>query len=116
MATSLGRFLRALRIENQEILKNMAENLEVSSAFLSAVENGKKKMPDSWHEKLAKIYSLTEDEQEKLKQAVLESADSIELDIEHSTCYQRDLAVYFAREFNSMDEDLCEKLLKLLNT
>ena len=114
MATSLGKFLRTLRIENGEILKDMAENLGVSSAFLSAVENGKKKLPDSWYEKLTKVYSLTKSEQEELKKAVMESSDIVELDIAHSTCYQRNLAVSFAREFNSIDEDLCKKLLDLL--
>ena len=43
MATTLGVFLRKLRLANDEILKDMAKNLGVSSAFLSAVENGKKK-------------------------------------------------------------------------
>lgn len=115
METSIGKFLRVLRIENQEILKDMADRLGVSSAFLSAVENGKKKLPDSWYEKLTKIYSLTERQQGELKQAVIESSDIVELDIAHSACYQRNLAVSFAREFNSIDEDLCKKLLKLLN-
>ena len=115
MATSIGKFLRGLRIENQEILKDMADRLEVSSAFLSAVENGKKKMPDSWYEKLANLYTLTEEQREELKKAVMESSDVVELDVAHSACYQRDLAVSFAREFNSMDEDLCKKLLDLLN-
>ena len=115
MATSLGRFLRNLRIENQEILKDMADNLEVSSAFLSAVQNGKKKLPDSWYEKLTKIYSLTENQQEKLKRAVMESSDVVELNISNSSCQQRNLAISFAREFNGIDEDLCKKLLNLLN-
>ena len=43
MLTSIGRFLRKLRIDHGEILKDMADALGVSSAFLSAVENGKKK-------------------------------------------------------------------------
>lgn len=48
MLTSVGRFLRTLRIDHGEILKDMADVLGVSSAFLSAVENGKKKMPEGW--------------------------------------------------------------------
>ena len=115
MITSIGRFLRELRIENQEILKDMADNLGVSSAFLSAVENGKKKLPDSWYKKLTNLYFLTQEQQEKLEKAVMESNGVVELNITHSACYQRDLAVSFAREFNSLDEDLCEKLLDLLN-
>ena len=43
MSTTLGAFLRKLRLQHGEKLKDMAENLNVSSAFLSAVENGKKK-------------------------------------------------------------------------
>ena len=43
MLTSIGKFLRKLRMSNGEILRDMAEALEVTSAFLSAVENGKKK-------------------------------------------------------------------------
>ena len=42
MITSLGRFLRKLRIDQGEILKDMADKLGVSVSFLSAVENGKK--------------------------------------------------------------------------
>ena len=56
MLTSIGRFLRKLRIDNGEILKDMAEALGGSSAFLSAVENGKKKMTEGWIEKLKSIY------------------------------------------------------------
>ena len=47
MITCVGRFLRKLRIDRGEILKTMAETLGVSSAFLSALENGKKKFPDA---------------------------------------------------------------------
>ena len=64
MLTSIGRFLRKLRIDNGEILKDMAEALGVSSAFLSAVENGKKKMPEGWIEKLKSIYSFTAEQVE----------------------------------------------------
>ena len=36
-----------LSLTNEQKLKDMAELLGVTSAFLSAVENGKKSMPDS---------------------------------------------------------------------
>ena len=49
MITPIGKFLRKLRIDTGEILKDMAEKLHVSPSFLSAVENGKKKMPSTWN-------------------------------------------------------------------
>ena len=66
MLISIARFLRKLRIDNGEILKDMAEALGVSSAFLSAVENGKKKMPEGWIEKLKAIYSFAPQRQYKI--------------------------------------------------
>ena len=43
MVTSFGKFLRNLRMDIGELLLNMADKLGVSPAFLSGVENGKRK-------------------------------------------------------------------------
>ena len=56
MRTSIGDFLRKLRLTKEQKLKDMAELLGVTSAFLSAVENGKKSMPDSWLRKIKDKY------------------------------------------------------------
>ncbi|QGX87831.1 helix-turn-helix domain-containing protein [Escherichia coli] len=40
--TALGRFLRKIRIDKDQILKDMAEKLGVSVAQLSAIELGKR--------------------------------------------------------------------------
>ena len=71
MLTSIGKFLRKLRMSNGEILRDMAEALEVSSAFLSAVENGKKKMPEGWRKKLQTIYSLSADKPRNCRRLLL---------------------------------------------
>ena len=41
-------FCRKLRIDNNQILKEMADLLDVSSSYLSAVENGKRNIPNDW--------------------------------------------------------------------
>ena len=55
MVTSFGKFLRNLRMDVGELLLEMAAKLHVSPAFLSGVENGKRKIPEGW---LARIASL----------------------------------------------------------
>ena len=47
MKGRLARFLRLLRLENDEYLKDMASKTGVSISFLSAVENETKKMSGS---------------------------------------------------------------------
>ncbi len=114
MLTSIGRFLRKLRIENGEILKDMAEALGVSSAFLSAVENGKKKMPESWIEKLTATYSFSDDQTEELRAAVIDTNNAVELDLQNTTPSNRALAISFAREFDSLDEETSKKIFEIL--
>ena len=115
MITELGRYLRKIRFDNKEILKEMANKLDVSSAFLSAVENGKKKMPDNWFEKLTILYKLTPTQQEELKNANIASSEIIELNINNVLPANKQLAISFARNFETMDEELCKKLMELLN-
>ena len=105
MATTLGVFLRKLRLANDEILKDMAKNLGVSSAFLSAVENGKKKMPNNWERKLKEVYSLSTVQIEELRRAVMESSGVVELNLKGLSTSNRELAISFARQFETMDDE-----------
>lgn len=116
MLTSVGKYLRKLRIDNGEILRDMAQNLGVSSAFLSAVENGKKRMPESWAEKLKNIYSLTTEQVSELEEAILNSSDIIELNIQNVNDENRRLAVSFARRFDSLDEKTTQKIFEILKS
>ena len=115
MITSVGKFLRRLRIDKGEILRTMAQTLGVSSAFLSAVENGKKKLPDAWLPKLQASYNLSSEQMEELKQAIIESRDTVELDMRNTSEDNRRLAVSFARRFDSLDEETSKKLFSILN-
>lgn len=114
MITSLGRFLRELRLNHGEKLKTMAERLGVSSAFLSAVENGKKKMPDSWNEKLTDLYNLSDVQKEYLQRAVIESGETVELNLKNSSMGNRELAISFARHFDTLDEETSQKIFEIL--
>lgn len=115
MRTKIGDFLRNLRMNNCQLLKDMAETLNVSSAFLSAVENGKKCLPDSWYPVLKKNYNLSDDSMEDLKQAALESQKAVSINLRNSSEYNRQLAVSFARKFDDIDEDTSNRIMELLN-
>lgn len=115
MITSLGKFLRILRLQRGEILKNMADRLGVSSAFLSAVENGKKKMPVLWFERLRDLYELDESQMGELRRANLETTNQVELNLKNATPPQRELAILFARQFNDIDEETSMQIANLLN-
>ena len=69
--TKLGIALRKIRLDRQELLKDMADRLKVSSAFLSAVETGKKRPPANFIDRICSAYELSEDESCSLQQICL---------------------------------------------
>ncbi len=59
MVTDFGKFCRKLRIDNDEIMKDMAKKLEVTPSYLSAIEKGKRTIPTDWAEQIANHYELS---------------------------------------------------------
>jgi len=73
MLTPFGKALRKLRLDLDISLKDMAEKLNVSSSFLSAVETGKKKIPQNFLEKIITNYKLPRKNVWELSDAKYES-------------------------------------------
>lgn len=103
MLTPLGKYLRKLRIDKGEILKDMSDKLEVTVSFLSAVENGKKKMPSEWNQKICELYNLDENQKRYFSEAIASSEDKIEMNLKELS-FGKNFAVSFARELPKMSE------------
>lgn len=115
MLTDFGRILRKIRIDCNEILNDMAGKLNVSAAYLSAVEMGKRNIPKHWIDEIAKFYNLSEEERKALSNAADNSSKSITLNLENINKSHRETAILFAREFENMDDEILEKIKRLLN-
>lgn len=115
MLTQLGIFLRKLRLDSGEIMKEMASKLDVSSSFLSAVENGKKKMPDSWYEMIIDLYNLNKEKQDELLTAIEESQKSVEINLNDLSREKKRLAFSFARELENLNKEEVDKMKIFLN-
>lgn len=116
MSTIFGKFCRMLRIRNDEVLRDMARKLGVSSSYLSAVENGKRPTPKSWRNKLIQLYDLTNDESKELDDAIYQSHQEIKitLNLNRFSSSDRDTLMAFARRYDSLDEDAKTSLRELL--
>ncbi len=114
MITSFGKALRKIRIDNGEVLKIMAEKLYVTSSFLSAVENGKKKIPDHWLATLVSIYNLNNTQIEELEFAFSETNETIKIQLDGLDTENKKLVFAFARRLDKFDENELEKLKSLL--
>ncbi|MBQ9006578.1 MAG: helix-turn-helix transcriptional regulator [Atopobiaceae bacterium] len=114
MITTLGRVLRKMRIDSGELLKDMSERLEISSAMLSAIENGKRKPMEDFASRVAAEYGLDELEYLALEDAVAEQRARVSIGLDGAARKDRELAVAFARQFGTLDEDAKSQIRSIL--
>ena len=114
MLTEFGKALRKLRINHQEILKDMADTLNVSAAYLSAVETGKRRIPADWVSRISKSYSLSPDEQSELQYVADISAPDITISLNDATPARRDAVLSFAKALDGMSDEELTKIMSAM--
>lgn len=114
MLTTFGKVLRDIRNERGLLLKDMADALDCSSPFLSAVETGSKSIPSNMVDIICKKYNLDNATCENLRQAAELSAKEVKIDINNFSDTDKNLVLAFARNFNSLDEIKKRKLRDML--
>jgi transcriptional regulator with XRE-family HTH domain len=112
--TPFGEKLRALRQERDITLKVMASALNVSSAYLSALEHGKRGRP-SWHllQGVIAYFNIIWDEAEDLLQLAKLSHPRITIDTAGLSPSATELANRLARDINGYDEVKIRKLISV---
>jgi transcriptional regulator with XRE-family HTH domain len=111
-ATALGKFLRKIRIDHDERLYDMAKHLEVSSAFLSGVENGHKKASAALINKIIDIYNLDMEQKKQLKDALSLSENKI--DISQFSPQKQEATLMFARKFDDLTDEQIDQIKNIL--
>lgn len=114
MITALGKELRILRMDEGEKLKDMAEKLNMSSAYLSAIENGNRKPTETMLSTITEVYRLSEDATSRMRQAFIRSIDELTLAMNKATDAQKDLGMCLARELNNLSQQQIEAIQKIL--
>lgn len=114
MLTELGKILRKIRIDRQELLRDMAHNLGVSAAYLSAVENGKRNAPMAWIEKIIQEYHLNSVETKQLRTAFDESQDDLRIPLRQISTQQRNAAISFAKALEGLSDEELERIMKVV--
>lgn len=113
--TRFGEYMRILRVKKGILMKDTADILGVKTPFLSAVENGKKKIPADWYGKISHAYDLSDTDKNELKKVIEESASQIKIDLVNCNDSQKSLAFQFQRSFPDLDEETSKRIINILN-
>lgn len=114
MLTPFGKEVRKLRIDKSVNLKSMAEGIDVSSAFLSAVETGRKPIPTNLADKIINYLDVSNEQAQILRSTALESATTINLNIADQNQATKETVAMFARNFTSLSEEDMERIKKIM--
>lgn len=114
--TPLGEKLRALRAERGMLLKDMASALEVSPAYLSALEHGKRGAASAGliHQ-ICQIFGLIWDDADELKVLARQSRPRLRLNSAGLTAAQTALANRLAKEFRNLDDETITAIQAVLD-
>lgn len=112
MLSPIGKVLRQLRLEKDERLMDMAERLDVSSSFLSAVEMGRKAPPRDFPERVIQIYRLPAGTVQDLRMAAAASQKVYK--IEALNALARSTAGLLAESFPDLDEAQLSDIQKIV--
>lgn len=115
MLTELAKYLRKLRIDKGQRLKDMADILDISSANLSAVENGKRKPQYKMMEDIISKYHLNDEEQNELWDAFATTREEVSFSLEYASDRRRVVGLAFARQFNELSSEQMDEILKILH-
>lgn len=114
MITEFGKTCRVIRIHANELLKQMAEKLEVSSSYLSAVETGKKSIPATWPDTIANLYNLDDKKRSELREAAKFSSNNLKIELDGYNKRDKEVLFSFARDFTKMNNDAKDEIIKIL--
>jgi transcriptional regulator with XRE-family HTH domain len=114
--TPFGEKVRALRKARKVTLKQMAADLDVSAAYLSALEHGHRGRP-SWDlvQRICGYFQIIWDDAEELQRLAQLSHPRITIDTAGLSPKATELANRLSRDIASLPEEHIERLLALLN-
>ena len=115
MLTPYGKQVRKYRIDAEMTLREMAKALGKSSAFVSGMETGRKRVGEETVNKVAGILELDLEERESLLRAAEESRNEHRVVLgQGATADEREVAAMFARQFGELTSEQRNGIKRIL--
>lgn len=110
-----GKALRKLRIDRNEYIKDMAEKLQISVSYLSAIETGKRTIPENIVGGIARAYGLEPDDFDALNQLKDKSNREVRISLIGKTSKQIEVILRFAECVGKMDKEKLDKIVRVMD-
>jgi transcriptional regulator with XRE-family HTH domain len=112
MLTPFGIAARKLRLDKGMRLLDLAQKMGHSAAFISAVETGRKQIPDAYLLNMARAMELSVPEIRSLRRAADQTRKEVRVD--KMPAEQRELVAAFARRLDEIPSDMMTALKRVV--
>jgi Zn-dependent peptidase ImmA (M78 family) len=110
--TAFGIEIRKLRLDKRMRLLDLAQRLDKSPAFLSAIETGRKPIPDGFVLEIARAIDLSTEELSRLRKAADRTRKH--LTIERLPENQREIVAAFSRRIDEVPAAMLAEIKKIV--
>ncbi len=112
MLTQFGITMRALRGKREMSASELADKIGISRAYLSAIENGKRKIPSGIDKLVTRALDLSEEENNALRMAMFISSSEVTLDM--AKLNEKERHIIWRVLCGNMTYEQTETILKIL--
>ncbi|MCU7932790.1 MAG: helix-turn-helix domain-containing protein [Candidatus Thiodiazotropha sp. (ex Codakia rugifera)] len=115
LLTPFGKAMRKYRVDLGETQMEVARAISVSVAFLSAIETGKKNVPDKVFSRIVTHFGLSTAEIDSMKHLAWISQKEVKINMQKLDNRGRELVAGFARRFEEqqIDEEQLRRLREI---
>ena len=114
MLTPFGKMVRRCRDEQDKSLKEMADDLDVPSSYLSAIEHGQKKVSDKIVEATFAFFGEAGPSRENWQRLAEASPTHVKIDLTSADELEREVYLAVGRKFKSMPLHIKQEIRDLL--
>lgn len=112
MVTEVGKVLRIVRINTGDSLRDMAAKIGMSAAYLSAIETGKRNVPDTLFNSVCEKYPLSDVDKNRLKEAI-ESA-TVKMKINLTDMEEKRKKIIYSLTKDDIDDATLDRLCEII--
>ena len=115
-STLLGKLLKKMRVEHNETIQDMAQKLEITPSYLSAIGIGKRPLPTRQLELLERLYKPTRRRQLQIFWAAQFSKTFVKISFAQLSLVQRQFVSVVAQKIAHLDSQtiaLCYRSLQI---
>lgn len=112
--TEFGKELKKILIDNNSKIYDFAQELGVTSAFVSSVICGKKSVPDDWIPTIVNKYNLTHEQEQLLIDKMISTKKTVVFDLSKLNNIQKQFTYQLQRNLSNLSNAEIEELEKIM--